>query len=247
LATGRGRCCFCCWPAWRRRPSPRCRPGRAAWPGWRARRCWRWPDSPPSAPGCWCRPPLCATAAGLALLGTLGWRLTGEERERARLRQLFGRYVSDQVVDALLRSGSRPELGGQSQTVTVLFSDIRNFTTLSERLDAKEVVEMLNTYFERACAPLLAEGGSIDKFIGDAVMVEFGSPLPVPDHAICVRCAPRSPCARSPRNSPAGCGSASRTATCRPSPSASACTAARRWSATSAHRLAWSSPPSATP
>ena len=125
-----------------------------------------------------------ATAAGLALLGTLGWRLTGEERERARLRQLFGRYVSDQVVDALLRSGSRPELGGQSQTVTVLFSDIRNFTTLSERLDAKEVVEMLNTYFERACAPLLAEGGSIDKFIGDAVMVEFGSPLPVPDHAL---------------------------------------------------------------
>ncbi|MCC6656829.1 MAG: adenylate/guanylate cyclase domain-containing protein, partial [Rhodocyclaceae bacterium] len=114
----------------------------------------------------------------------LGWRLTGEERERARLRQLFGRYVSDQVVDALLRSGSRPELGGQSQTVTVLFSDIRNFTTLSERLDAKEVVEMLNTYFERACAPLLAEGGSIDKFIGDAVMVEFGSPLPVPDHAL---------------------------------------------------------------
>ncbi|MBZ0142301.1 MAG: adenylate/guanylate cyclase domain-containing protein [Rhodocyclaceae bacterium] len=122
--------------------------------------------------------------AGLVLLGVLGWRLTGEERERARLRRLFGRYVSGQVVDALLDSGQRPELGGQSQTVTVLFSDIRNFTTISERLEAKEVVEMLNTYFERACAVLMAEGGSIDKFIGDAVMVEFGSPLPVADHAI---------------------------------------------------------------
>jgi adenylate cyclase len=124
------------------------------------------------------------TASALALLSVLGWRLTGEERERARVRQMFGRYVSNQVVEALLQSGNRPELGGQSQTMTVLFTDIRNFTTISERLNAKEVVEMLNTYFERACAVLLAEGGSIDKFIGDAIMVEFGSPLPLPDHAI---------------------------------------------------------------
>ncbi|MFZ4536249.1 CHASE2 domain-containing protein [Propionivibrio sp.] len=125
-----------------------------------------------------------AVATALALLSVLGWRLTGEERERSRVRQMFGRYVSDQVVEALLKSGNRPELGGQSQAMTVLFSDIRNFTTISERLNAKEVVEMLNTYFERACAPLLAEGGSIDKFIGDAIMVEFGSPLPLADHAI---------------------------------------------------------------
>lgn len=120
----------------------------------------------------------------LCLLGVLGLRLTGEERERSRLRQMFGRYVSNQVVEALLKSGERPELGGQTQQVTVLFSDIRNFTSISERLSAKEVVEMLNAYFARACEPLLAEGGSIDKFIGDAVMVEFGSPLPVPDHAL---------------------------------------------------------------
>lgn len=122
-------------------------------------------------------------ACALTLLGTLGWRLTGEERERAHLRQMFGRYVSDQVVESLLNSGQRLELGGQSQGITVLFSDIRNFTTISEMLNAREVVEMLNTYFERACAVLLAEGGSIDKFIGDAIMVEFGSPMPAPDHA----------------------------------------------------------------
>lgn len=127
------------------------------------------------------------SAAGLTLslsfLGVLGLRLTGEERERNRLRQMFGRYVSEQVVEALLSSGERPELGGQAQRVTVLFSDIRNFTSISERLTAKEVVEMLNAYFARACEPLLAEGGSIDKFIGDAVMVEFGSPVPLGDHA----------------------------------------------------------------
>jgi class 3 adenylate cyclase/CHASE2 domain-containing sensor protein len=125
-----------------------------------------------------------AVTGAITLLSVLGWRLTGEERERARVRQMFGRYVSNQVVEALLQSGKRPELGGQSQVMTVLFSDIRNFTTISERLNAREVVEMLNTYFERACAVLLAEGGSIDKFIGDAIMVEFGSPLPLPDHAI---------------------------------------------------------------
>ena len=125
-----------------------------------------------------------ALATALVQLGVLAWRLSGEERERARVRQMFGRYVSSQVVEALLQPGNRPELGGQSQVITVLFSDIRNFTTISERLNAKEVVEMLNAYFERACAVMLAEGGSIDKFIGDAIMVEFGSPLPLPDHAL---------------------------------------------------------------
>jgi class 3 adenylate cyclase/CHASE2 domain-containing sensor protein len=125
-----------------------------------------------------------ALSSAVVLMGVIGWRLSGEERERARLRQMFGRYVSNQVVEELLQSGERPELGGKMQMVTVLFSDIRNFTTMSELLNPKEVVEMLNTYFEQACAVVLKEGGSIDKFIGDAIMVEFGSPMPVPDHAV---------------------------------------------------------------
>lgn len=124
-----------------------------------------------------------ALAAALAMAAVITWRLTGEERERSRVRQLFGRYVSEQVVQQLLASDDRPALGGQTQHLTVLFSDIRGFTTLSEQLQAHEVVELLNTYFERACAVLLAHGGSIDKFIGDAIMVEFGSPLPTEDHA----------------------------------------------------------------
>ncbi|HLA35781.1 MAG TPA: adenylate/guanylate cyclase domain-containing protein [Rhodocyclaceae bacterium] len=110
-------------------------------------------------------------------------RLTHEERERGRIGQMFGRYVSPQVMTALLASPELPELGGQARQITVLFSDIRNFTTLSEKLSAREVVELLNTYFERACAVLLAEGAIIDKFIGDAIMCEFGAPLAQPDHA----------------------------------------------------------------
>ncbi|MDK9715683.1 MAG: adenylate/guanylate cyclase domain-containing protein [Sulfuritalea sp.] len=110
-------------------------------------------------------------------------RLTREQRERERIGQMFGRYVSPQVVTALLESPELPELGGQTRQISVLFSDIRNFTTFSEKLSAREVVELLNTYLERACKVLLAEGATIDKFIGDAIMAEFGAPLAQPDHA----------------------------------------------------------------
>ena len=116
-------------------------------------------------------------------LGVLGLRLTGEERERTRLRQIFGRYVSDEVVEKLLATGKQPNLGGEAVTVTVLFSDIRNFTPMSESLAPQEVVELLNNYFSRACEPILEQGGTVDKFIGDAVMAVFGSPAPHPDHA----------------------------------------------------------------
>ena len=123
------------------------------------------------------------TGLAAAFLMTLGLRLTGEERERSRMRQLFGRYVSDEVVDVLLADDRKPDLAGESKTVTVLFSDIRGFTTISEKLTAHEVVEMLNAYFTRVCEPILAAGGTVDKYIGDAVMAVFGSPVPHPDHA----------------------------------------------------------------
>ncbi len=119
----------------------------------------------------------------LCYLGVIGLRLTGEERRRRRLRRMFGQYVSDEVVEKLLRTGRRPDLGGEMLTVTVLFSDIRKFTTISERLNAHEVVEMLNTYFGRVCDAIFAEGGTIDKFVGDAIMAVFGSPVPHADHA----------------------------------------------------------------
>jgi len=122
---------------------------------------------------------LTALATFLALYGL---RFSSGERERARVRKLFSRYVSPAVVSKLLASGEMPQLGGQAMEVTVLFSDIRNFTTLSERLQPEEVVEMLNRWFEGACAVIQKEGGSVDKFIGDAIMAEFGAPLQSDDH-----------------------------------------------------------------
>ena len=122
-------------------------------------------------------------AVAVSYLGTLGFRLTGEERERARLRRMFGQYVSDEVVEKLLATGRRPNLGGELLHVTVLFADIRNFTRISERLHAHQVVDLLNTYLGRVCEPILREGGTVDKFVGDAVMAVFGSPVRSSDHA----------------------------------------------------------------
>lgn len=121
---------------------------------------------------------LAAFVGGVVLL------FTGEARQRARLAGLFGRYLSDAAVKVLLRGDQMPKLGGSLSHITVLFSDIRNFTTLSEQLSPGEVVEVLNEYFERVCQPVLEQGGSIDKYIGDAIMVEFGTPLPTTDHAL---------------------------------------------------------------
>ena len=122
----------------------------------------------------------------LGFLTTLGLRLTGEERARRRLRSMFGSYVSSEVVDLLIANqgdGEAIDLRGEELMVTVLFCDIRNFTTISEKLTAHEVVEMLNSYFARVCEPILAERGNVNKYIGDAVMAMFGSPVPYADHA----------------------------------------------------------------
>lgn len=129
--------------------------------------------------------PVAGAHLGLLLcyLGALGFRFTGEEKRRAHLQVLFGRYVSDEIVEKLLETGRNPDLGGETLTVTVLFSDIRNFTAVSEKLDPHEVVEMLNEYFSRACDPILEQGGTINKFFGDGVMAIFGAPSPSQDHA----------------------------------------------------------------
>jgi adenylate cyclase len=118
-----------------------------------------------------------------AYLMAFSQRLTSEQRDKARVKTMFKGYVSDSVVDMLLSSDRRLDLEGQAMHITVLFSDIRGFTTVSEKLAPRETVEFLNAYYAQIVAVILDEGGRIDKFIGDAVMAEFGVPYPFPDHA----------------------------------------------------------------
>ena len=99
----------------------------------------------------------------------------------AQINSTFGKVVSPQVRDFLL--SDNPDLGGQDLDVTVMFCDIRGFTTISERLEPKEIVSMLNRYFTRLEKPIVENGGIINKYIGDAIMAVFGVPLQSETHA----------------------------------------------------------------
>ncbi len=105
------------------------------------------------------------------------------ERRNQFIRETFGRYTSDDIVDVLLDLPEGLELGGEKRAVTLLMSDLRGFTALAERLDATQVVALLNHYLSRMIEIIQRGGGTIDDIIGDAILVLFGAPVAVPDAA----------------------------------------------------------------
>ena len=110
-------------------------------------------------------------------------QLSRREAEFAHLKDIFGRYVAPDVVDEILEDASQVELGGEVREVTILFSDIRGYSTLSEQLSPTQVIGLLNQYFTAMSKHLDRERGTIIEFEGDAILAVFGAPLAQPDHA----------------------------------------------------------------
>lgn len=99
------------------------------------------------------------------------------------LKQMFGRYLSTEVMNSLIENPSGLELGGKRSQVTIMMTDLRGFTALSERLEPEQVVQLLNSYFEIMVDLVLKHNGTINEFIGDSLLVIFGAPHPMEDRA----------------------------------------------------------------
>jgi adenylate cyclase len=115
-------------------------------------------------------------------------RFASERAERGRVTDVFGRFVSphvrDEIVDMALDDPDLIRPGGRQVEISVLFADIRGFTSMSENLEPSAVVEILNRYLDSMEAQVFKMGGTLDKYTGDGMMVLFGAPLEQPDHAV---------------------------------------------------------------
>lgn len=114
---------------------------------------------------------------------TMTYNYFTEQVQKRQLKNAFGTYVSSTVVNKIMEDPKSLMLGGTKKTLSVLFSDIRGFTTYSERMDPQVVVSIINKYLSAMSEPVLAHEGTIDKFIGDAIFAIFGAPLDNSDHA----------------------------------------------------------------
>jgi adenylate cyclase len=106
------------------------------------------------------------------------------ETERSRVRSAFGHYIPPAIVDGIVADPARLKLGGETREVTVLFADVRGFSRISEGLSAEQLIDFVNTLFSPLTDIIYEEGGTVDKYMGDAVMAFWNAPLDVPDHAL---------------------------------------------------------------
>ena len=124
------------------------------------------------------------TAILAAYVGTVAQQVIIERREKGRVKRTFQQYVSHAVVDTMLASGEVPHFGGERRELTVLFSDIRSFTTYCERRTPESVVYTLNEYLTAMVDIIFKYNGTLDKFVGDEIMALYGAPLYYREHAI---------------------------------------------------------------
>jgi adenylate cyclase len=122
-------------------------------------------------------------STGLAYSAQTTWFYVAEQKDKRMIRGMFSKYVPSRVVDEIIRNPELLTLGGEERELTVLFSDIESFTTISEGLTPRELADHLNDYLTAMSQIILDHQGIIDKFEGDAIMAEFGAPVFFEEHA----------------------------------------------------------------
>ncbi len=120
---------------------------------------------------------------GLLYMVTTVIRYITEEYEKRKIQGAFGLYLAPKVIERLMDDPEALKLGGERRELSVFFSDVRGFTTISESLNPEQLCEFMNEYFTPMTAIILRTGGVLDKYIGDAIMAFWGAPIPLPDQA----------------------------------------------------------------
>ncbi len=115
---------------------------------------------------------------------TVGYEYVNEQREKRRIKGMFSSYVSPTLVDQMIESGEEPKLGGEDTYMTAFFSDIVSFSTFSEKLEPKQLVTLINEYLTAMTDIINDQGGTLDKFIGDAIVAFYGAPVYIEEHAL---------------------------------------------------------------
>jgi adenylate cyclase len=129
--------------------------------------------------------PLTAPLGSTLMTGALalGWKLVEEQRNKSRIKGMFGTYVSPELVERMIKTGESPQLGGVDAEITAYFSDIQGFSGFSELLEPNKLVELMNEYLTACTDIILEAGGALDKYIGDAVVAMYGGLVHLDDHA----------------------------------------------------------------
>lgn len=113
----------------------------------------------------------------------LGAMVVIEQKAKGRLKGMFGSYVSSDLVEQMVNSGEEPSLGGEETSITAFFSDVQAFSSFSELLSPTGLVDLMNEYLTAMTDILTEERGTLDKYIGDAIVAMYGAPVPMDDHA----------------------------------------------------------------
>jgi len=123
-------------------------------------------------------------AAFTTSFAAIAWQVVEEQKQKGRIKGMFRAYLSPALVERMVSSGEEPTLGGIEENITAYFSDIQSFSSFSEKLSPTRLVDLMNEYLTACTDIVQAEGGTLDKYIGDAVVAMYGVPLALPDHPL---------------------------------------------------------------